>query len=48
MNIERINMPGEGLFFAGNTHVAMRVVASPQEHQLITSDPKELLARQSV
>lgn len=37
---------GQGLFFAGNTHVAMRVVASPKEHQLITSSPKELLARQ--
>lgn len=39
---------GEGLFFAGNTHAAMRVVASPQEHQLITTNPQELLARQSV
>ena len=39
---------GEGLFFAGNTHVAMRVVAAPYEHQLITSSPQEILARQSV
>lgn len=39
---------GEGLFFAGNTHVAMRVVASDWEHQLITSSPKEILARQQV
>lgn len=39
---------GEGLFFAGNTHVAMRVVASPSEHQLITSNPQEILARQNV
>lgn len=39
---------GEGLFFAGNTHVAMAVVASPQEHQLITSNPSEILARQTV
>lgn len=39
---------GEGIFFAGNTHVAMGVVASPQEHQLITSNPQELLARQNV
>ncbi|OGE24893.1 hypothetical protein A3C26_02735 [Candidatus Daviesbacteria bacterium RIFCSPHIGHO2_02_FULL_39_12] len=39
---------GQGLFFAGNTHVAMRVVASPQEHQLITTNPQELLARQNV
>ena len=37
---------GQGLFFAGNTHVAMRVVASPEEHQLITSNPEELAARQ--
>ena len=39
---------GQGLFFAGNTNVAMRVVASPQEHQLITTNPQELLARQNV
>lgn len=39
---------GQGLFFAGTTHVAMRVVASPQEHSLITSNPQEILARQSV
>lgn len=38
---------GEGIFFAGNTHVAMRVVASPREHQLITTNPAEILARQS-
>lgn len=37
---------GQGLFFAGSTHVAMRVVASPQEHELITSNPAELIARQ--
>ena len=39
---------GEGIFFAGNTHVAMRVVASSEEHQLVTSNPEELLARQNV
>lgn len=38
---------GEGIFFAGNTHVAMRVVASPNEHKLITSNPAEILARQN-
>lgn len=37
---------GQGLFFAGNTHVAMRIVASPQEHELVTSNPAELMARQ--
>lgn len=36
---------GQGIFFAGNNHVAMRVVASPEEHQLITSKPEEILAR---
>lgn len=35
---------GEGLFFAGANHVAIRVVASPDEHALITSKPEELLA----
>ena len=37
---------GEALFFAGQNHVAMRVVASPEEHGLITTDPRELLKRQ--
>lgn len=32
---------GEGLFFAGSSHVAMRVVASPEEHKLISTDPAE-------
>jgi type IV secretory pathway VirB4 component len=36
---------GQGLFFAGSTHVAMRVVASPEEHALITSNPAETLAQ---
>ncbi len=34
---------GEGIFFAGLNHVAMRVVASPDEHKLITSKPQEIL-----
>jgi type IV secretory pathway VirB4 component len=37
---------GEGVFFAGNNHVAIRFVASPNEHQLITTKPSEILARQ--
>lgn len=37
---------GQGLFFAGPTHVAMKVVASPEEHALITSNPQELLNKQ--
>lgn len=35
---------GEGLFFAGLKHVAIRVVASYTEDQIITSDPSQLLA----
>ncbi|MBI2022338.1 ATP-binding protein [Candidatus Daviesbacteria bacterium] len=37
---------GQGLFFAGPTHVAMQAVASPEEHELITSNPQELLGRE--
>ncbi len=39
---------GQGLFCAGNTHVALRVVASPDEHKLITSNPQELLNQQAI
>jgi conjugal transfer ATP-binding protein TraC len=34
---------GQGIFFAGNKHVAIQIEASYTEDQLITSDPKELL-----
>ncbi len=34
---------GEGIFFAGLKHAAMKVVASYTEDQLITSDPKQLM-----
>lgn len=37
---------GQGLFFAGSTHVAMQVIASPDEHKLITSNPAEVLLAQ--
>jgi type IV secretory pathway VirB4 component len=33
---------GEGLFFAGQKHVAMKVVASYIEDQIITTNPEEL------
>jgi type IV secretory pathway VirB4 component len=36
---------GEGVFFAGQNHVALRVVASPEEHQVITTDPREISAK---
>lgn len=35
---------GEGLFFAGLNHVAIKVAASYTEDQIITTDPKQLLA----
>ncbi len=35
---------GEGIFFAGLKHVAIKVVASYTEDQIITSDPQQLLA----
>ena len=39
---------GEGLFFAAQNHVALRIVSSPEEHALITSNPQEILDRQAV
>lgn len=36
---------GEGIFFAGQNHVALRVVASDEEHTLITTNPEEVMAR---
>lgn len=38
---------GEGLFFAGRNHVAIRVIASPEEHNLVTTSPKEILKKQA-
>jgi len=35
---------GEGLFFAGTKHVAIKVVASFTEDQIITTDPEQILA----
>lgn len=34
---------GEGIFFAGNNHAPIRVVASPDEHQFVTTKPQEVL-----
>lgn len=34
---------GEGLFFAGQNHVGIHVVAAPFEHKIITSNPEEIL-----
>ncbi|HEY4527592.1 MAG TPA: conjugal transfer protein TraC, partial [Candidatus Paceibacterota bacterium] len=35
---------GEGIFFAGLKHVAIKILGSYTEDQLITSDPAQLLA----
>lgn len=34
---------GEGLFFAGQNHVAIKIVAAPFENTIITSNPQELI-----
>lgn len=34
---------GEGIFFAGAKHAAIKIVASYSEDQLITSDPRQIL-----
>jgi len=34
---------GDGIFFAGDKHAAIKIVASYSEDQLITSDPQQLL-----
>ncbi|MFA6098877.1 MAG: ATP-binding protein [Patescibacteria group bacterium] len=38
---------GEGIFFAGAKHAAIKVVASYTEDQIITSDPRQLLEIES-
>ncbi len=35
---------GQGVFFAGDQHVAIQVIASTGEHKLVTSNPEEILA----
>ena len=37
---------GEGLFFAGQNHVAVQIVSAPFEHAIITSNPEEVLNQQ--
>jgi conjugal transfer ATP-binding protein TraC len=38
---------GEGIFFAGMKHVAIKIVASYTEEQIITSDPAQILRMES-
>ena len=35
---------GQGLFFAGNQHVAIHIIASYGENKIVTTNPEELLA----
>ncbi len=35
---------GEGMFFAGTKHAAVKIIASYTEDQIITSDPSQILA----
>lgn len=37
---------GEGLFFAGQNHVAIKVIAAPFEHKIVTSNPAEVISKQ--
>ena len=39
---------GQGLFFAGSNHVAIQVVSSQAEHELITTDPRDLEKRKQM
>lgn len=39
---------GEGLFFAGQNHVGIKSIAAPFEHEIITSNPQELMQRQAL
>jgi type IV secretory pathway VirB4 component len=39
---------GEGIFFAGPHHAPIRIVASSEEHQLITTNPQEMLSRKGI
>lgn len=38
---------GQGLFFAGNKHVAIQVIASYSENQIVTTNPEEKLAQRA-
>jgi conjugal transfer ATP-binding protein TraC len=38
---------GEGLFFAGPSHAAIRVIASPEESKIITTKPQDLAAQRA-
>jgi len=39
---------GQGLFFAGNRHVAIQIIASPKEEEIITTHPEAILAKKEM
>lgn len=39
---------GTGLFFAGRQHIAIQIIASYFEDQIITTDPKQLLSQRGI
>lgn len=38
---------GEGLFFAGQNHVAIKIIAAPFEHELVTTRPQDVARQQA-
>ena len=38
---------GQGLFFADSKHVAVQVIASYSENQIVTTNPEELLSQRA-
>jgi conjugal transfer ATP-binding protein TraC len=39
---------GQGIFFAGTRHVAIGIIAFPTEHQIITTNPQDILKMQGL
>jgi len=39
---------GEGIFFAGRNHVWIQVKASKEEHEMITTNPEELIKKKQI
>jgi conjugal transfer ATP-binding protein TraC len=39
---------GEGLFFAGENHVAIQVISSNEEHKLVSTDPRDKAAKAGI
>ncbi|MDB4978631.1 MAG: Type secretory pathway VirB4 component-like protein [Candidatus Peribacteria bacterium] len=38
---------GQGIFFAGNKHVAIQIIASQKESEIITTNPEEVMKRKA-